>query len=74
MKNGQADTSRSVAQTSGDVSIGLSFAIAFHGYDDISLFVSRFDIAVGLGNLFQWITSIDDCSYLACLNKPPEEY
>src|SRR2546421_8673336 len=31
-----------------------------HRDDDISLFVSCVDVAVSLGNVFQWIASIDD--------------
>ena len=40
-----------------------------HSYDDISLFVSCVDVAVSLGNVFQWIASIDDRLYLPRLNK-----
>ena len=43
--------------------------IMFHSDDDISLFVSFFDIPVSLGNLFQRIASIYDRSYLSCLNN-----
>ena len=39
----------------------------------ISFFVSRFDISVRLGNLFQRIASIYDWSYLPRLSKLFEE-
>ena len=41
-------------------SVGLSLASLRHSYDDISLFVSSFDIPMSLGNLLQRIASIDD--------------
>lgn len=41
-------------------------------YDDISLFVSFFDIPMRLGSLFQRIASINDRFYLARFNKLPK--
>jgi hypothetical protein len=43
--------------------------IMAHSYDDISLFVSRFDIPVSLDNLFQRIAPINDRSYLTRFNE-----
>ena len=40
-----------------------------HSDDDISLFVSCVDVPVSLGNVFQWIASIDDRLYLPRLNQ-----
>ena len=40
-----------------------------HSDDDISLFVSLFDIPVGLGSLLQRIASINDRFNLSRLNK-----
>ena len=74
---------KTLPQISGDVSAVrfvisippnlLGFAIMLHSYDDISLFVSFFDIPVSLGNLFQRIASIYDRFYLPRLNKLYEE-
>ena len=44
-----------------------------HSDDDISLFVSCFDIPVRLGHLFQRIASIDDRFYLPRLDQLCEE-
>ena len=44
-----------------------------HSDDDISCFVSCFDIPVSLGDLFQRIAAIDDRFYLAGLNQLFEE-
>jgi hypothetical protein len=44
-----------------------------HSDDNISLFVSLFNILVRLGHLFQWITPIDDRFYLPCFNQLFEE-
>ena len=44
-----------------------------HNYDDISLFVSFFDIPMSLGDLLQRIASIDDRSRLSRLNELFEE-
>ena len=44
-----------------------------HSYDDISLFVSCVDVAVSLGNVFQWIASIYDRLELSRLNELSEE-
>jgi len=59
----------SAALHSGRCSALLGFVIMLHSYDYISLFVSCFDIPVGLGNLFQRIASIYDRFYLSRLNK-----
>lgn len=40
------------------------FVVVFNRDDYISLFVSGFDIAMRIGDLFQRITSIDNCLYL----------
>jgi hypothetical protein len=53
--------------------VALSAYILCHGDDDISLFVSFFDIPVGLGDLFQWIASVYDRFDLARLNQLFEE-
>ena len=37
--------------------------------DDVSFFVSFFDVPVGLGDLIQWIDAIDDRPELSRLNK-----
>jgi hypothetical protein len=44
-----------------------------HNDDDMSLFVSCFDIAVSLGGLFQRIASIYDRFYLPRLHKRFDE-
>jgi len=44
-----------------------------HSYDNIALFVSRVDVAVSLGNVFQWIASIDNRVDLPRLNQLFEE-
>jgi hypothetical protein len=38
-------------------------------YDDMSCFVSGFDIPVSFGGLFQRITAINNRFYLACFNQ-----
>ncbi len=48
-------------------------SMIFHSYDDISLFVSFFNIAMSLGDLFQRIATINDRLYLSGLNKLFEE-
>ncbi len=50
----------------GDVK---SFVLILQSYDDISLFVSFFNIGVSFDNLFQWITPINDRVYFPRLNK-----
>jgi hypothetical protein len=52
---------------------GLSHAIMFYRDDNISLFVSFFDIPVRLGHVFQWISPIDDRLYLPRLYQLFEE-
>jgi len=42
------------------VHAGLGFVLMFHSDDHIPLFMSFFDIPVGLGSLFQRIASIYD--------------
>ena len=44
-----------------------------HCDDDIALFVSGVDVAVSLGNVFQWIASIDDRVNLPRLNQLCED-
>jgi hypothetical protein len=51
----------------------LGFVVMSHCYDYISLFVPCFDIPVSLGNLFQRIPSICDCSQLFRFNELFEE-
>ena len=52
----------------------LGVVVLHHRDDDIALFVSCFDIAVSLGNLFQWIASINDRSDLSRFNEFFEEH
>jgi hypothetical protein len=49
------------------------FVIMFHSYDNITLFLSCFDIPVSLSNLFQRIAAINHRFYLSRLYKFFEE-
>src|SRR6266545_6524077 len=44
-----------------------------HGYDDVPLLVSLFDIPMSLGNFLQWIASVDDGPQLPRLDELLQE-
>ena len=51
----------------------LRFVVLLHRYDDISMFLHCFNIAMRLGGLLQRIASIDDGSNFPRLNQLFEE-